>query len=133
MELNFFGANARFHHIGMAVHDIHELNQELETWLDPIQKVKVGFVNFNGLPVEFVSPINCGASPIDQSLKKGNKLIHICFEVPDLHSALEACRAHGFRQVALAVPAVAFNNRKISWVFSNSYGLFELLESTQSA
>ena len=128
-KLDFFGPKARFHHVGMAVHSIEEAVAGLETVEDPIQRVKIGFVEFSGLTVELIEPAS-GKSPIDASLKKGTKLLHVCIEVPSLENALEHCKKHGFRRISKEVPAIVFEKRKIVWVFSSIFGLVELLEAT---
>lgn len=61
-------------------------------------------------------------------LNKGISAYHLCFKVPDLKAALDISSRYGFRCIAEPVPAVAFGHRKIVWVFSPVYGLFELLE-----
>ena len=48
--------------------------------------------------------------------------------VPNVELALKECRVHGFHLIARPVPAVAFDKRKIAWVYNNVYGLFELVE-----
>lgn len=126
-ELNFFGGEAKFHHIGIAVNSIRTVNPECEIFTDKIQKVSVAFVSLNGIKTELIEPLNEN-SPVNQSLKKGVKLVHVCYEVSDLEKTLQECRQHGFHCVAKPVSATAFNDRKIAWVYSKYYGLFELLE-----
>ena len=126
-RLDFFGNGAQFHHVGMAVRSIEEAVPGLARMTDPIQKVSIGFVEFSGLTVELIEPASDN-SPIDQSLEKGNKILHVCIEVPSIENALDKCRQHGFRKISEAVPATVFENRKIIWVFSPIFGLVELLE-----
>ncbi len=124
---NFFGENAAFEHAGIAVRSIHDTAQGLEITEDPIQKVRVAFLNINNCRVELIEPIT-EKSPIKNILDKGQSLYHLCFKVPDIKKALESARKHGFHCIAKPVPAKAFNNNKIAWVFSKVYGLFELIE-----
>jgi len=127
IEFDFFGDGARLHHLGVAVRSIEEVSPSSETITDPIQKVTVAFVRVNGIPFELIEP-NGDHSPITRSLEKGVKLLHVCYSVPDLEMVIKACRKHGFHCIERPVPAVAFDNRKIAWVYSSQYGLFELLE-----
>ena len=127
-KLDFFGPKARFHHVGMGVHSIEEAVAGLETMEDPIQRVTIGFVDLSGLTVELIEP-NSEESPIDASLKKGTKLLHVCIEVPSIEDALEHCKKHGFRRISEEAPANAFEGRRIVWVFSTKFGLVELLEA----
>jgi methylmalonyl-CoA/ethylmalonyl-CoA epimerase len=127
IELSFFGEDAKFHHLGVAVRSIREASPLSEPIIDRIQEVAVAFVYLNGIQFELIEPYG-KRSPITQSLEKGLKLLHVCYAVPDLKVAIKMCRRYGFHSIRQSVPAVAFNNRKIAWVYSNQYGLFELLE-----
>jgi methylmalonyl-CoA/ethylmalonyl-CoA epimerase len=127
-QLDFFGPEARFHHIGVAVPSITKAEPDVDAIADPIQKVGVAFLSVNGLTVELVEP-HGERSPVQRSLEKGVTLLHLCYEVPDLRASLEHCRGFGFSPLGQPVPAVAFGGRKILWVFSRTYGLFELLEA----
>lgn len=128
MNLQFFGPSARLHHIGLAVNQIDgQYLDQKEITEDPIQRVKVGFVSVADVSIELIEPIN-EQSPINNSLKKGNKLVHLCFEVDDLQESLEYAESHRFKVIQQPVPAVAFDNRNIAWVYHREWGLFELLE-----
>ena len=130
-DLDFFGPHACFHHIGMAVRSIEEAVPGLTVVTDPVQRVSIGFVEFSGLTVELIEPASEN-SPIDESLEKGNKILHVCIEVPSITNALDECKLHGFRRISEAVPATVFENRKIVWVFSPIFGLVELLEAKEA-
>lgn len=131
-QLDFFGPDAHFHHVAIAVRSISETCPDLDQVVDPIQGVAVAFAKIAGLSVEFVQPAK-NPSPVDAALQSGTKLIHVCVEVPDLDLALSECREFGFRRISSPVPAKAFDDRKIVWVFSNTFGLFELLENPQAS
>ena len=129
VKCDFFGEGARFHHLGIVVRSIKNASPQSEPITDPIQQVAVAFVCVNGLSVELIEP--CGEhSPVLRSLNEGVKLLHVCYIVPDLPVGISICRKHGFHRVRQPVPARAFGNAKITWVFSNRYGLFELLEDS---
>ena len=127
-NLEYFGPGARFHHVGLAVSSIDATVPGLEKTEDPVQRVRVAFADFSGLAVELIEPA-CADSPVDASLKKGVKLLHVCIEVPSLESALEHGRRHGFRRISAPAPAAAFQMRGIVWVFHGAFGLVELLEA----
>lgn len=127
-NLNFFGLEAKFHHVGLAVKEIPTEFHAAEKYTDSIQKVTVAFGRINDLPVEVICPASTN-SPIDDNLKKNMKLVHLCFEVAKIESALAYAKAFGFVQITQPQPAVAFENRKIVWVYHKCYGLFELLEA----
>ena len=127
MNLDYFGGTARFHHVGIAVTAIRDVFPSCQPTYDPIQRVNVAFVSLNGLRVEFIEPSGEN-SPISASLKKGITLLHVCYEVDDIGAALRKCRQHGFHIIRQPVPATAFDERKIAFVFSRTVGLVELLE-----
>ncbi len=62
------------------------------------------------------------------NLKKGQKLVHLCYEVPDLAAALSTASQHECRQLSEPSPAVAFSGRRIVWFYHPTYGLIEPLE-----
>ena len=127
LNMDFFGPGARFHHAGIVVKSIEEAFLNVEKTNDPIQKVSVAFFSLNGLNIELIEPADEN-SPVNDSLKKGMKLLHLCYSVPDLKKALAKARKHGLHKVSSPSPAAAFDNKNIIWVYSNTYGLFELIE-----
>ena len=126
-EFNFFGEGSRFNHAGMVVKSIAAVFPDQESITDPVQKVKILFIVLNGLRIELLEPLGKD-SPVAMALKSGIKLVHLCYDVPDISHALNECRAKGFHLVAKPVSAKAFDMRKIAWVFHKHFGLFELLE-----
>jgi len=127
-----FGPGARFHHVGLGVRSIEQAVSGLEVFEDPIQRVRVAFTELAGVPIELIEPA-AENSPIDQSLRKGSKLLHLCYEVPSLKVAMDSAKPHGFRKVSREEPAVAFEMRKIVWLFHAVFGLIELVEAEQSS
>jgi len=125
-KLTFFGDDAMVHHVGLAVKSINPY-VAAEIFTDIVQNVRVAFVDFNGVCLELIEPLN-DVSPICQSLKKGIKLLHICYEVTDIDATLRESRKYGFHCIRKPVRAAAFGGRRIVWVYSTEYGLFELLE-----
>ncbi len=129
-EFNYFGRDAKFHHIGIAVNSIKSVSPESKIFIDNIQNVSVAFVYLNGVNIELIEPLN-EDSPINQSLEKGIKIVHVCYEVIDIEQTLDECRKYGFHCIAKPVPATAFEGRRIGWVYSRQYGLVELVERTK--
>lgn len=128
-ELNMFGSEAVFDHIGLAMKSIKDsVESNLEIINDENQKVSVAFVVMSGIKVELIEPFG-EKTPITCDLEKGHRLVHLCFQVPDIETAIKKGRENGFHCIAKPVPAKAFGNRQIAWLFSNIYGLVELLEA----
>ncbi len=128
MECAFFGKEAKFHHVGLAVRSIREVYPLDDVFVDPTQGVSLAFFMLGGIRIELLEPVGHN-SPIARSLRLGVKLLHLCYEVPDLEEAIKTSRSRGFHSVRAPIPAPAHGNRRIAWVFSKQYGLFELLES----
>lgn len=132
IECSFFGKQARFHHIGLAVKSIREVSPSSQVLVEKTQGVSFTFISLNGIRVELLEPFGVN-SPIAGSLRNGVKLLHLCYEVPNLEETLRLCRASGFHCIRHPIPAAALGNRRIAWVFSKQYGLFELLEANHSS
>jgi methylmalonyl-CoA/ethylmalonyl-CoA epimerase len=126
-KLNFFGKDAKFEHVGLVVPSIDKAIKNIDTTTDLTQKVSIAFVSINGIKIELIEPL-AGDSPVNQSLIKGQKLLHICFKTPDIEASIKEARNYGLHCIAKPIPAKAFDNNKIAWLYSRIYGLFELLE-----
>ncbi|UCF67662.1 MAG: VOC family protein [Acidobacteriota bacterium] len=127
IAVDFFGKNARFHHVGMAVGSIRAIDADVEIVDNQTQGVRMAFVDCHGATLELLEPLG-ERSPIARSVKQGIKLLHLCFEVPDVDEAVAACRASGFHRISQPTPVPEYENRRIVWVFSKDYGLVELVE-----
>jgi len=126
-----------FHHIGVATNNIESTTRQYtifgykkstELFLDPIQKVYILFLEKPNSPcIELVSPINKD-SPISNILNKnGTTPYHFCFEVDDIFKEVDKLKKHKFVTVSKIVPAVAFNNRLVCFLYNKESGLIELL------
>ena len=127
LECSFFGREATFHHIGMAVHSIRAISPSTEPTANELEGVSMAFLRLNGITIELLEPLG-DSSPILSSLKSGVKILHICYEVPELAQAIAVCRPAGFHRLGTPKPSPAFGGRRVAWVFSKQFGLFELLE-----
>ena len=132
----------RLHHVGFVVADIptaaagfaSSLNTRWDTKIfhDPLQKVRVSFLDgwcSSDAQIELVEPA-AEDSPVLNVLKKGGGLHHLCYEVADLQAQLDRMQQKGARLVKPPLPAVAFENRRIAWIFTREKLLVELLECT---
>ena len=123
-----FGSSAELDHVGLAIKSIADHGAGRPMTEDPVQRVKLAFVSLHDAPVELVEPGEPD-SPVSRLLAAGNHLYHLCFRVPNLQSAVEEARRHGFHRLGKPVPAPALGGKPIAWVFSRDYGLFELVEA----
>lgn len=99
---------------------------------DPIQKVSVEFLAQSAddtTEIELIAPA-AEDSPIRSMLAKdGGGAYHLCFETSDIEAALAHAKAIGCIIVSPPVPAVAFQGRRIAWIYTRSRQLFELVEA----
>ncbi len=127
MDVGVFGKKVRFHHVGLAVESIQAVCPSCQPRVEKSQGVSLGFIQLHGLTIELLEPFGEN-SPIAKSLHDGVKLLHLCYEVPDLDVALESCASVGFHRLSRVQRGPLFENRRFVWVYSKQYGLFELFE-----
>jgi len=97
---------------------------------DPIQKVRVQFwSDANGQTLELVEPAGAD-SPVQEALRKGGGLNHLCFEVDDLEATLDRFRRAGL-EIAGAAGRPGAEGSRIAFIHPRSTGgvLIELREA----
>ncbi len=130
----------KLHHIGFVVGSIAKSVQpfidslQLEwdglVFHDPNQGVRVTFLRHKAVDsplLELVEPAG-EASPVAAFGKKGGGLHHICYEVENLEERLAFVRSKGGVVARPPMPAIAFQDRRIAWVYTKSKMLIEFLE-----
>jgi methylmalonyl-CoA/ethylmalonyl-CoA epimerase len=131
----------RIHHIGFVVDSIERSGKRFaeslalcwnqKVFFDSLQKVNITFMKSadqTDPQIELVEP--CGDdSPVRPFLLKGGGLHHLCYEVQSLETQLEISCSQGSKLVRPAMPAVAFDGRRIAWIYSKERLLIEFLES----
>jgi methylmalonyl-CoA/ethylmalonyl-CoA epimerase len=137
------GLTFKLLHVGVAVPSLDPAAESLAKLFgykvvsgpfdDPIQKVAVNFLTTSDdddhTEVELIAPLG-EDSPIRSMLAKGGGgAYHLCFETNDLEAALSHAKNNGCILVSGPVPAVAFQNRRIAWIYTRSRQLFELVEA----
>jgi len=60
-------------------------------------------------------------------LKTGAKLYHLAYLVPDFNAEISRLKSQGAKTVVQPVPAVAFNNRLITFLMLPNMMLVELI------
>jgi methylmalonyl-CoA/ethylmalonyl-CoA epimerase len=135
----------KLRHVGVAVPTLGPTTEMLKTLFgyrmisgpfdDPIQKVSVNFLTTTDddvTEIELIAPLT-EDSPIKSMLtKNGGGAYHLCFETSDIDKALEHAKSLGCMIVSPAMPAVAFEGRRIAWIYTKSRQLFELVEAKKS-
>jgi methylmalonyl-CoA/ethylmalonyl-CoA epimerase len=127
------------HHVGIATKDLVATAKALcvalgmrwngHSWDDPIQKVRVAFLEpaAGGSMIELVQALSSDA-PVARFQATGTSLYHICFEVNQIEAEVARLRADRALILQAPVPAVAFDNRRIAWVYLRQRILVELVE-----
>jgi len=129
-----------FHHIGFVVASIQgsvpgflqslDAKWDEKIFHDPNQVVRVTFLQSRtpGNPViELVEPAG-DDSPVIPFLRRGGGLHHLCYEIDSLEDQLQLSRAQRGIIVRPPLPAVAFEGRRIAWVYTRNKLLVEYLE-----
>jgi len=129
------------HHIGFVVTSIDETAGDFAESVDgkwdgviihdPLQRVRVTFIRpanrEQSVMFELVEPAS-EDSPVNNFLRRGGGLHHVCFEVLQLDAELESVRSRGGLTARPPQPAVAFSGRRIAWVYTRRKLLVEYLE-----
>lgn len=131
------GPSMRIHHVGHVVRSLSAGRDvysrlgflpETQPIHDPMQRVTVQFISAGGVTIELIEP-DVEGSPVTRLAERGGGLAHLCYEVPDLSSALDRLREDSFLPISAAVPATAFNGRRVAFVVSELGTVIELLEA----
>src|SRR4051794_14414404 len=131
------GYGLRFHHLGLAVPAPEQAFVFLEALgyrpgaqtFDPLQNVSLAMRHHAAMPdVEVIWPGE-GPSPIDQMIKRGNMIYHMCFETDDGAAAIAAMEADGLRVFSLGEPKPArlFGGVPVSFHRVDQVGLIEFI------
>lgn len=127
----------RLHHIGVITGSLEKSvsfytilgYNASTTYVDPIQKAHIVLMQREREPlVELIMP----DSPESPAARWRQRIVvgpyHTCYEVDALESMMAFLRRQRLFPVGEPVPAVAFNMRRIVFLWGASSGLIELLE-----
>jgi len=128
----------RINHVGMAVPSIQEFLAKNEVIyggfeqggliVNETQRVSEVFLRHGHHVVELLEPLG-DDSPISGFLRKnpGGGLVHIAFDVPQIDEAVAAVERGGGRLISGPIPDIAFDQRRIAFVFLHGQ-VVELIE-----
>ena len=89
----------------------------------------LGFVEDDaGARLELIRPLSVD-SPVARALTHGGGLNHICYQVPDLDSSVQSLLATDAKLVRAPQPAVAFNGRRVAFLYTRQRELVEFVEA----
>ena len=96
--------------------------------VDPLQDVELQFLQDGaGVRIELIRPMTAD-SPVARALKQGGGLNHICYRVKDLDASVSALVASDAKLVREARPAVAFDGRRVAFLYTRQRELVEFVE-----
>jgi methylmalonyl-CoA/ethylmalonyl-CoA epimerase len=131
-------ASKKINHIGLAVPNIEAFLRKTTplyegfsrgpTIVNERQRVRELYMTDGATTVELLEPLGEG-SPLQAFLNRNptGGLIHLALEVTDLDAAIAQVTAAGGRVVVLPVQDVAFNERRIAFVYLGGQ-VIELIE-----
>ncbi len=96
--------------------------------VNPVQKVRYAFVRLrDGLTVEVLAPE--ADSPIAGHVQQKGGPYHFCHAVADLDLAIAAAQQQGAKLIVAPTADVAFDGRRVAFLFHAAHGVFELVEA----
>jgi methylmalonyl-CoA/ethylmalonyl-CoA epimerase len=96
--------------------------------VDPLQDVELQFLHDDaGVRIELICPLSAD-SPVARALKQGGGLNHICYRVPDLDASVKAMVDANAKLVREPRPAVAFDGRRVAFLYTRQRELVEFVE-----
>jgi methylmalonyl-CoA/ethylmalonyl-CoA epimerase len=122
------GSPKTINHVGLAVPDIEAFLRKTAPLyggfsrgpmiVNERQKVRELYMTDGATTVELLEPLGEG-SPLQAFLKRNptGGLVHLALEVTDLDAAIAQVTAAKGRLVVVPVPDVAFNERRIAFVY----------------
>ncbi len=127
----------KIHHVGYLVQNMKEALEMMlrcggescgDIIYDEQRKTDIVFVKNGETLIELVAPRK-GSEEVGKSLLRlGNIPYHICYECVSLDETIEELANNGCMLIKEPQEAIAINNRKVAFVYSDSIGLFELVE-----
>jgi methylmalonyl-CoA/ethylmalonyl-CoA epimerase len=127
----------RFHHVGVITGSLEESMTLYASlgysssviYTDPAQKARIVLMQRESEPiVELITPESSDSPAASwiQRIQAGP--YHTCYEVDDLEAVMALLRRQRFFPVFGPVPAVAFNMRRVVFMWSDKSGMIELLD-----
>ena len=133
----------RIHHVGYAVESITEYLDKFLAPIfrprsvspiveDPIQRVRVVFVELPGGLLELIEPTDA-SSPVQQIVKRGRGgLYHLCYATSRFDLAIDRMVKNGCRALSRPVPAAAFDQKRLVFLVTPYFDIIELVEADKA-
>lgn len=96
--------------------------------LNPLQNVLYAFVQLaEGLVVEILAARE--GSPVSRHVSHGGGPYHLCFAVTNMEASIRAAEQMGARVITSPISDIAFDDRRIAFLFHEAHGMFEFVEA----
>jgi acyl carrier protein len=96
--------------------------------LNPVQKVSYAFVELReGVTVEVLGLAE--GSPIERHVNQGGGPYHFCYAVGNMEVSVARAESAGAKLLASPEADVAFDGRRVAFLFHEAQGVFELVEA----
>ena len=98
---------------------------------DTDRNVKLAFGEKDGYRIELVSPLDKEKkSPVDQYVNEASGTpYHICYVSENIEEDIKNLEKNRFKVMIPLTPAVAFDNRRVVFMYSLHIGLIEIVEA----
>jgi len=122
----------RFHHVGKVVKNIklhlrHDVFSNAgEIVYDPLQDANLCLIPQGDISIELVQPMSENSKTY-KFLRSGGGLHHICYEVDSQEEVEMIIENKRMVRVYGPVPALLFNDRHVTFVYSRNNELIEFL------
>ena len=127
----------KIHHLAVVVKEISDSAKYYSEFfgyrivsdevVDAKQKSRLLFIRLGENLLELIGPTG-EDSPVYEFLQKGGGLHHLCYLVDDLEREIQRFRNLGALIVCPPTPAIAFDERRIAFIYTRQRELVELLE-----
>lgn len=128
----------KIHHVGYLVDNMENAVNEFCTYggqlagdvvFDKERLVDIAFIKMGLVMIELVSPREESIA-VGKSLRRLKKTpYHLCFECGKIDETIENMVHSGCVLVKEPQKAVALDNRRVAFLYSEGIGLFEILET----
>ncbi|MCQ2525780.1 MAG: VOC family protein [Lachnospiraceae bacterium] len=127
----------RVHHIGYLVKKIDKalpqfeglgFVSEGEIVYDEIRDIDILFMINGDYRIELVSPKSEKSVTWDLLKKMGASPYHLCYYSSNIEADISKLRESGYIPAGEPLPAPAFNNRRVVFLYSRHAGMIELVE-----
>lgn len=127
----------KINHIGYLVKNFEEAKAEFEKLgykpvskdtHDTIRLVDICFMEQDNYVIELVSPYDQESVVAGLIKKYKNTPYHICYETEDFDNDIDKLEHSGYVKMDEPLPAPAFENRRVVFLFHSQIGMIELVD-----